>query len=88
MVADEYATDGQPFTEQLRGFQKLYTCVPALRSGLPDPPRSTAFDYAKARPHLAFFCRLELNIEAATSFPVRFRLGEVRSWQQSLSKRE
>ena len=46
------------------------------------------FDYAAVRPHLAFFCRLELRIEEETQFPVRFRLGEVRGWQQELTKRD
>lgn len=50
--------------------------------------RETAFDFSAAKPHLAFFCRLELNIEEATRFPVRFRLGEVRTWQQELTKRD
>ena len=50
--------------------------------------RPAAFDFAAAKPHLAFFCRLELDIEAATRFPVRFRLGEVRTWQQELTKRD
>ena len=51
-------------------------------------PVSPAFDFAAAKPYLAFFCRLELDIEEATRMPVRFRLGEVRTWQQELSKRE
>ena len=46
------------------------------------------FDYASVKPHLAFFCRLELRIEEETRFPVRFRLGEVRGWQQELTKRD
>ena len=51
-------------------------------------PRIRPFDFAQTKPHLAFFCRLELNIEEATRFPVRFRLGEVRTWQQELTKRD
>ena len=46
------------------------------------------FAYGNAKPYLAFFCRLELDIEEATKFPVRFRLGEVRGWQQELRKRD
>ncbi|MBB4078360.1 hypothetical protein GGR28_000973 [Lewinella aquimaris] len=46
------------------------------------------FDFASAKPYLAFFCRFELHIEEATRFPVRFRLGEVRTWQQELTKRD
>ena len=51
-------------------------------------PQIQPFDFAQAKPHLAFFCRLELDIEQATRFPVRFRLGEVRTWQQELTKRD
>jgi hypothetical protein len=51
-------------------------------------PNAGETNYRDARPYLAFFCRLELRIEEQTHFPVRFRLGEVRGWQQSLSKRE
>ncbi|THH41919.1 hypothetical protein [Neolewinella litorea] len=52
------------------------------------PAAPAAFDFAAARPYLAFFCRLELDIEEATRFPVRFRLGEVRGWQQELTRRD
>ena len=51
-------------------------------------PEVKPFDFATAKPYLAFFCRLELDIEQATRFPVRFRLGEVRTWQQELTKRD
>ena len=65
------------------------TCGPApLPVATAQPPQPQVFDFAAAKPHLAFFCRLELNIEEATRFPVRFRLGEVRTWQQELSKRD
>ena len=60
----------------------------ALHAPAATPPQPTAFDFSAAKPHLAFFCRLELDIEEATRFPVRFRLGEVRTWQQELSKRD
>ena len=53
-----------------------------------DATEVESFDFTKAKPHLAFFCRLELDIEQATRFPVRFRLGEVRTWQQELTKRD
>ena len=57
--------------------------TPMLPLATPAP-----FDFGATKPHLAFFCRLELDIEEATRFPVRFRLGEVRSWQQEISKRD
>ncbi len=28
--------------------------------------------------HLAFFCRIEVELEKATRFPVKFRLGDVQ----------
>ena len=68
--------------------EDVSTCAPPpylLSEALPAP---RGFDFAAAKPYLAFFCRLELDIEAATKFPVRFRLGEVRTWQQELSKRD
>ena len=64
------------------------TRVPAPFTALTPVVEPAPFDFNATKPYLAFFCRLELNIEEATRFPVRFRLGEVRGWQQELSKRE
>ncbi|WP_116124832.1 hypothetical protein [Lewinella sp. IMCC34183] len=64
------------------------TRVPAPFAETVGSFESSDFDFASTKPYLAFFCRLELNIEAATHFPVRFRLGEVRGWQQELTKRD
>ncbi len=64
------------------------TRVPAAGVSGNDRRPPTAFNFAAAKPYLAFFCRLELQLEQATRFPVRFRLGEVRGWQQELSKRD
>ena len=58
---------------------------PSLQAVMAQP---AGFDYASVKPHLAFFCRLELRIEEETRIPVRFRLGEVRGWQQELTKRD
>ena len=71
-----------PFPDLLR------TGGPARLDDRSDELRASTFNFAEAKPHLAFFCRLELNIEEATHFPVRFRLGEVRTWQQELTKRD
>ena len=38
--------------------------------------------------HFAFFCRLELKIEQATSFPVKFRLGNVEYVDRLEGKRD
>ena len=66
----------------------LRTRGPAPRFVQQGVPEVEPFNFAQAKPHLAFFCRLELDIEQATRFPVRFRLGEVRTWQQELTKRD
>ena len=46
------------------------------------------FDFSVAKPHLAFFCRLEINEAAGGVIPVKFRLGEVRGWQQDIGRRD
>ncbi len=61
--------------------------APYTKAALPSLAQQP-FNFAETKPYLAFFCRLELNIEEATRFPVWFRLGEVRTWQQELSKRD
>ncbi|PPK85996.1 hypothetical protein CLV84_2913 [Neolewinella xylanilytica] len=62
--------------------------VPSPYLFLAETAQPAPFDFSATKPHLAFFCRLELDIEEATKFPVRFRLGEVRGWQQELTKRD
>ncbi|GEM_PF-4266582 len=37
---------------------------------------------------LAFFCKLEVNMEKATRFPIKFRLGDVRYVDQLEGKRQ
>ena len=77
------------------GLSEAFSLPTVYGTRAPSPPTlnsvmsgDTGFDYAAVKPHLAFFCRLELRIEEETQFPVRFRLGEVRGWQQELSKRD
>lgn len=43
-----------------------------------------AFDFTRTAPHLAFFCRLEINEEAGYVIPVKFRLGGHQHWQDNL----
>ncbi len=68
--------------------ERVGSCAPSPSAPYANLPVNQSFDFSAAKPYLAFFCRLELDIEEATRFPVRFRLGEVRTWQQDLSKRE
>jgi len=41
-------------------------------------PAPTRLPQAWAYQDLAFFCRLEVKLEKATNFPIKFRLGEVQ----------
>lgn len=47
-------------------------------------PAPTPFDFTSTRPHLAFFCRLEINEARGAVIPMKFRLGGHRSWQEDL----
>ena len=76
------------YPEAFGDFGWQFPRAPSRKLVSANDPAEQSFDYEAAKPYLAFFCRLELNIEEATRFPVRFRLGEVRSWQQELSKRD
>ena len=76
------STESVPLTDM------LFSRAPAPKALDRKSAASAPFDYDQSKPYLAFFCRLELNLEQATRIPVRFRLGEVRSWQQELSKRD
>ena len=50
-------------------------------------PLPTNFDFTRTRPHLAFFCRLEINEAAGHVIPLKFRLGGHRAWQEDLLRR-
>ena len=47
-------------------------------------PSPTPFDFTRSAPHLAFFCRLEINEARRGVIPVRFRLGGHTYWQDQL----
>ncbi|MBC6993519.1 hypothetical protein QWY85_16170 [Neolewinella lacunae] len=47
-----------------------------------------AFDFTRTAPHLAFFCRLEINEKAGAIIPAKFRLGGHTHWQDALWRRE
>lgn len=46
--------------------------------------KSVDFDFTATRPHLAFFCRLEINEARGNRIPMKFRLGGVTAWQYRL----
>ena len=50
-------------------------------------PQPQTFDFTRTAPHLAFFCRLEINEAAGNVIPVKFRLGGHRYWQDDLLRR-
>ncbi|MEO0731710.1 MAG: hypothetical protein AAFZ52_02670 [Bacteroidota bacterium] len=49
--------------------------------------RPQPFDFSQTAPHLAFFCRLEINEKAGGVIPAKFRLGAHRYWQDNLLRR-
>lgn len=60
-----------------------------LSSSLLQPSAAPAaaprpFDFTRTAPHLAFFCRLEINEKAGGVIPAKFRLGGHRYWQDNL----
>lgn len=46
------------------------------------------FDFSQSAPHLAFFCRLEINEKAGFVIPAKFRLGGHTHWQDNLGRRD
>lgn len=58
---------------------------PPVMQGLRGP--NSRFDYRNALPHLAFFCRMEINESRGNIIPAKFRLGGHRYWQDNLLRR-
>ena len=75
-------------TERAASFstlRALYLLNPELLGGsTKTTPRPVPFDFTRARPHLAFFCRLEINEAAGHVIPAKFRLGGHQHWQDRL----
>ncbi|OAV46153.1 hypothetical protein [Lewinella sp. 4G2] len=46
--------------------------------------RGQQFSYTQTLPHLAFFCRLEINESMNYVIPAKFRLGGHSHWQDNL----
>ncbi|MFT6000381.1 MAG: hypothetical protein ACI81P_002842 [Neolewinella sp.] len=59
-----------------------------VTEGLGRTANGPVFDFSKSAPHLAFFCRLEINEKAGFVIPAKFRLGGHTHWQDKLSKRD
>lgn len=51
---------------------------------LGNPSSTNSFSTKNTKTELAFFCRIEVQLEKSTNIPVRFRLGEV----QAVDKKE
>jgi hypothetical protein len=76
-----------PYT-YLDNFGDAPNAMPVL-NGLRTPADNfRPFNFRQAAPHLAFFCRLEINEAANYVIPAKFRLGGHRYWQDELPKRE
>lgn len=65
----------------LENFADTPNHLPLLQ-GLRGP--NARFNYRQTLPHLAFFCRLEINEAVRSVIPMKFRLGGVRHWQDDL----
>jgi len=84
------STGGPEFITQTPfGFLAINSPNPLLvTEGLGRTPNGPVFDFTKSAPHLAFFCRLEINENAGGIIPAKFRLGGVKHWQDNLRRRE
>jgi hypothetical protein len=60
----------------------------SVTEGLGRTPNGPVFDFTKSAPHLAFFCRLEINEDKGFVIPAKFRLGGHTHWQDQLSRRD
>ncbi len=74
-------------TQLLRWKLGLHTPPEASADPLDPVLQDQALVYRAARPHLAFFCRLEINEAAGGAIPARFRLGGHTYWQENLRRR-
>lgn len=68
----------------LENFDDAPNRLPVMQ-GLRGP--NARFDYRSAQPHLAFFCRMEINESRGNIIPAKFRLGGHRHWQDNLLRR-
>lgn len=59
-----------------------------VTEGLGRTPSGPVFDFTQSAPHLAFFCRLEINEDKGFIIPAKFRLGGHTYWQDNLGRRD
>lgn len=87
---------GSGFRLELRRVRDVFRASEFFRStpnpllvteGLGRTPNGPVFDFTQSAPHLAFFCRLEINEKAGFVIPAKFRLGAHRYWQDDLLRR-
>lgn len=85
------------FNVSLRRYQDVFRVAEFFRSapnpllvteGLGRTANGPVFDFTKSAPHLAFFCRLEINEKANFVIPAKFRLGGHSYWQDDLGRRQ
>lgn len=88
---------GSGFRLELRRVRDVFRANEFFRStpnpllvteGLGRTPNGPIFDFTQSAPHLAFFCRLEINEKAGFVIPAKFRLGAHRYWQDNLLRRD
>ncbi len=88
---------GQGLQLDLRRFRDVFRATEFLRStpnpllvteGLGRTPDGPVFDFTRSAPHLAFFCRLEINEEKGFVIPAKFRLGGHTYWQDNLLRQD
>ncbi len=82
---------------ELRRFRDVFRAAEYFRStpnpllvteGLGRTANGPVFDFAQTAPHLAFFCRLEINEDKGFVIPAKFRLGGHTYWQDNLLRRD
>lgn len=70
--------------------EEFYRSTPnplLVTEGLGRTPSGPVFDFTRSAPHLAFFCRLEINEAQGSVIPLKFRLGGHQYWQDNLLRR-
>lgn len=77
-------------TATFQNYQNVVTpeTVPSLFAVFKDYPtaENTGMPKAWAYKDLAFFCKIEVDIEKATKLPVKFRIGEVQQVEKMEGK--
>ena len=81
----DYALPGRAFGPTLLDIEERFVGIyPNEIPTLFQMRGGPQFDFSRSLPHLAFFCRLEINEAAGSIIPAKFRLGGHRYWQDNL----